>query len=349
MSLKIVIIGAGGLVGSRLSQALLSKQHFHVSPTKLLPLKKIVLFDVVATGIPEEYKRDPRVEVVIGDLCEKEIIQKALAPGDCTRVTTIHLAALLSGNAEDNFDLGMKINLFGTINVMECVRALTAKLGSPQIYVYTSTDYVSAFNEYNKTHPVTEESFRLSPVSYGIQKACSELLVCDYTRKGFLDGRVARLSAVIGRPGFSNSISYPYTGIFTQPLEGKDYNVSLPMHIPYPCSSLNNNIESFIYLAGQIDSSKLGHNRVVQLAAKSWNLNMIWEATQEVAKEEGIKLGKMTPVSSEKGSTTVKEINVCPYVDCSKAESLGLPMNVDLKEIIRDYAHTYVKKRQAKL
>jgi len=289
-------------------------------------------------------KKDPRVEIVIGDLCEKETMNRTLDPGDCTRVTTIHLAALLSGDSEDKFDLGMKINLYGTINVMEAVRALGPKLGGPQIYVYTSTDYVAAFNDYNKKHPVTEESFRLSPVSYGVQKACNELLVCDYTRKGFIDGRVGRLSAVIGRPGFSNSISYPYTGIFTQPLEGKDYNVPLPMQIPYPCSSLNNNTHCFVFLAGKVDGFKLGHNRVVQLPAKSYTLDMIWEATQQVAKEENIKLGKISKVAANQGSTTIKEINVCPYVDCSKAKALGLPMNVDLKEIIRDYVLTYIKK-----
>jgi len=338
------VIGAGGLVGTRLSQALLNLKDFHIGPTQTLPLKKIVLFDVSAAGIPEAFKKDPRVEIVIGDLCEKETMNRTLDPGDCTRVTTIHLAALLSGDSEDKFDLGMKINLFGTLNVMEAVRSLSPKLGGPQIYVYSSTDYVSAYNEYNKKHPVTEESFRLSPVSYGIQKACNELLVCDYTRKGFLDGRVARLSAVIGRPGFSNSISYPYTGIFTQPLEGKDYNVPLPMNIPYPCSSLNNNIQCFIFLAGQVDGFKLGHNRVVQLPAKSWTLENIWEATQQVAKEEKVKLGKISVVCADQGSTTIKEINVCPHVDCSKAKALGLPMNVDLKEIILDYVHTYLKK-----
>ena len=85
----------------------------------------------------------------------------------------LHLAALLSGYAEENFDLGMKVNLHGTLNVMERVRELGAKLGAPQIYLYVSTDYVACFNEYNRTHPVTEESFRLSPVSYGVQKVRS--------------------------------------------------------------------------------------------------------------------------------------------------------------------------------
>ena len=60
----------------------------------------------------------------------------------------------------------MKVNLFGTINVVECVRSLAEERGGPQIYMYVSTDYVAMFNEYNQTHTATEEPFRLSPVSY---------------------------------------------------------------------------------------------------------------------------------------------------------------------------------------
>merc|ERR1719174_1740082 len=139
------------------------------------------------------------------------------------------------------------------------MRAVREELGTPQIYVFTSTDYVAAYNDANKITPVSEESFRLSPVSYGVQKACIELLVCDYSRKGFSDGRVARISAVIGRPGWSNSVSYPYTGIFTQPLEkpGEVYGIPLPMDRPYPCSSLNNNVEALFHMAGKVDGDAI--------------------------------------------------------------------------------------------
>jgi hypothetical protein len=65
---------------------------------------------------------------------------------------------------------------------------------------------------------------------------------------------------------------------------------------------------------------------------------------QAVAAEEGIKLGSINVVSTGAGATTVKEINVCPFVDCSKAAALGLPMHVDLKDIIRDYVHVHIKK-----
>ncbi|EDQ85749.1 uncharacterized protein MONBRDRAFT_34110 [Monosiga brevicollis MX1] len=346
MSIKLVILGAGGLVGARLCEQLIKLEEMHVSPTETAKLGKIVLFDVKdPAAVSQAVRDDPRTSVVLGDLTDKETMVKLLDPEGHAHVTTIHLAALLSGYAEENFDLGMKINLFGSINVMEAVRGLTATLGRPQIYVYVSTDYVTCFNDYNKSHPVHEESFRLSPVSYGCQKACVELLLCDYTRKGFIDGRVGRLSAVIGRPGWSNSISYPYTGIFTQTLEGKDYEVPLPMDVPYPCSALNNNVAGLIHLASKVDGEAMGHNRVVQLPAKSFTLAMIWEAAQAVAQEEGIKIGTIKQVEAAGGTTTVKEINVCPHVDCSKAEKLGLPMDVGLKDIIRDYVHTYINKK----
>ena len=246
------------------------------------------------------------------------------------------------------FNLGMKVNVYGTLGVMECVRELGVQLGRPQKYVYTSTDYVTCFNSANKESPCNEESFRLSPVSYGCQKACMELMVCDYSRKKFLDGRVARLSSVIGRPGFSNSVSYPFTGIFTQPLEGKDYGVPLPMDIKFPISSLENNCDCFIYCAGELEGSRMDTpdycNRVIQFPAISVTLADIWEAAQAAAQEEQVPIGTIHQIDASEGDTTVKYINVCPQVDCAKAQELGLPMNVNVKEIIQGYIKRYVKK-----
>merc|ERR1711865_1028836 len=106
-----------------------------------------------------------------------------------------------------------------------------------------------------------------------------------------------------------------------------DYECPLPFDIPYPCSSLNNNVEGILELAGKTDVGSLDNihfcDRVVQLPAKSWTLNDILAATTEVAKEQGIKMGKVQKVEAAAGSTTVKEINVCPRVDCSRAEKLG--------------------------
>lgn len=207
MSIKVVVLGAGGLVGARMCTALVALQKFGTGGKEELPLARISLFDMrdCSADLGEAVTSDPRVKVVVGEMTDRATLDALFAPEGCTRVTVIQLAALLSGYAESNFDLGMKVNLHGAIGVMDSLRAVGEQLGGPQVYVFCSTDYVACYNEANKRAPTTEESFRLSPVSYGVQKACVELLLCDYSRKGFVDGRVGRLSAVLGRPGWSNS------------------------------------------------------------------------------------------------------------------------------------------------
>jgi len=345
MSLKVVVIGCTGLVGTSLSERLLDYREMCVADEKdVFKLERITLFCRNPTEKINNFgASDARVRVVKGNLCNEDDVQKVLNPEGCDRVIIYHIAALLSGQSEENFDLGMKVNVYGTLNVIEQVRKLGNKLGSPQVYVYTSSDYVTCFNKTNRLNPTDEESFRLSPVSYGCQKACMEIMVSDYSRKGFINGRVARISAVLGRPGWSNSISFPYTGIFTIPLTGKDYEVPLPMDVPYPCSMLSNDIDCFIYVATRVSAHDIGHNRVIQFPCKSVTLQQIWDATMEFAREYGIELGDVRRVDSALGDTTIKEINVCPHVACTKARKLGLPMRFDMKEIVRDYYEVNVR------
>jgi len=341
----VVVLGCSGLVGSALSKRIVHFSEMSVCDgNRPLKVKRIVLLSRRRTNEVDQILRtDSRVKFIKGDICNPRDIKEALDPEGCTRLTVYHLAALLSGNSEENFDLGMKVNLFGTLRIMEEIRRIGVELGAPQIYVFTSSDYVTCFNKTNRENPTNEESFRLSPVSYGCQKACIELLLSDYSRKGFIDGRIARLSAVIGRPGWSNSISFPYTGIFTIPLAGKDYECPLPLDVQYPCSMLSNNVEVFIKVGTTVRGEDIGHNRVIQFPCISLTLRDIWKATQEFAHEEGITLGTVSVVDSSAGSTTVKEINVCPRVSCAKAKRLGLPMRFDMKEIAREFYHTYCK------
>ena len=280
---KVVILGAGGLVGARMSQTLVEMEQFPVSATQSEPLKEIVLFDMrPMTELPEVVLNDPRVVQKVGDMCDKAVIEEAFSPNGATSVSVIHLAAVLSGYAEDDFDLGMKVNFYGTLDILDCLREIGQTLGKPQKYVFASSDYVNCFNTTNREAPTNEESFRLSSASYGIQKACMELMICDYSRKGFVDGRVGRLCNVIGRPVYSNVVSYISTAIFTQPLEGKDYGVAIPMDVKYPISCLDNNVNCFLYLAGALEGSRMDTpdycNRVIQLPGISVTLEEIWEA-----------------------------------------------------------------------
>ena len=97
-------------------------------------------------------------------------------------------------------------------------------------------------------------------------------------------------------------------------------------------------------MASKVDGTAIGHNRVVQMPNSSFCLDDIWAAAQIVAKEEGVALGTIKQIPASEGTTTVQEIDVCPYVSSDKAQALGCPMDSDIKEIIRDYITTYVKK-----
>merc|ERR1712224_1156824 len=106
-----------------------------------------------------------------------------------------------------------------------------------------------------------------------------------------------------------------------------------------PCSDVRNNVECLLSLA-----EKLDHNRIVQCPARSLSLEMIWKACQEMAAEEGVSasLGKLT-IGELPKDATVKEMNVCPAVNHSKALGLGLPDKVEIKEIIRDFYKRHIE------
>ena len=89
------------------------------------------------------------------------------------------------------------------------------------------------------------------------------------------------------------------------------------MDRPFPCSCVKNNVAGLLHLASAVTADSLGHNRVVQLPARSYTLADIWAATQDVAQERGLPLGKVS-VGALPEDATVKELNVCPAVDCSK-------------------------------
>merc|ERR1711998_280976 len=102
----------------------------------------------------KKYSDDKRIDFYEGDLTCIETMEKVLKPeNNCDNIACIHLAALLSGYAEDNFDLGLKVNFHGTLNIMDRMKDLQKKLKKKLTYVYTSTDYVCCFNEKNKKSP----------------------------------------------------------------------------------------------------------------------------------------------------------------------------------------------------
>jgi nucleoside-diphosphate-sugar epimerase len=207
--MRIVITGGAGFLGLRLARALLARGTLTDARGTARAVRELVLLDVVA---PPDLG-DARVRAVAGDLADPAVIERTV-----TRDTdsVFHLAAVVSGQAEADFDIGMRVNLDATRALLERCR----KLDVPPKFVFTSS--LAVFGG-PLPDPVADDAPITPQASYGVQKAIGEQLVYDMTRKGFIDGRSLRLPTVTVRPGKPNKAASSFaSGIIREPLAGAD-------------------------------------------------------------------------------------------------------------------------------
>ncbi|WP_371664620.1 D-erythronate dehydrogenase [Streptomyces sp. NBC_00280] len=209
--MRIVITGGFGFLGQRVADSLLKRRALCGAR-----IDRLVLTDrMVPTGA--SVADDPLVEVVRGDLrkCLDEIFAQ---PVD----VLIHLAAAVSAECEADFDLGMSANLDTTRALLDAARAQTAAGGPTPRLVFSSGIAVYGSDAALPLPPVVSESTLPIPQSsYGTQKRICEQLIAEYTRRGFVDGRVARLVTVVVRAGAPNAAASGFlSGIIREPLAG---------------------------------------------------------------------------------------------------------------------------------
>src|SRR5271167_1363896 len=203
--MRIVITGGCGFLGRRLAQLLLEQG------SSLGSIDELVLFDNAPSALP--LPNDKRVTLATGDIADRETVRQLLLSG---AEVVFHLAAVVSGQAEADTDLGYRVNLDGTRAVLDACRALGT---SPRL-VFASSLAVYG----GALPPAVGDDTALTPqTSYGTQKALGELLVNDYSRKGFVDGRALRLPTVVVRPGRPNRAASTFaSSIIREPLSGED-------------------------------------------------------------------------------------------------------------------------------
>src|SRR6202795_1389977 len=253
--MRVVITGGAGFLGSRLARSILERGQLTDASGARRDVKKLVLIDVVQPSVT-----DPRVESNTGDVADPALIASAVTE-DTDSI--FHLAAVVSGQAEAEFDVGMRVNLDATRALLERCRKLTR---APKV-VFTSS--LAVFGGV-LPDPVRDDSPITPQTSYGAQKAMCEFIVYDMTRKGFIDGRSLRLPTVTVRPGKPNRAASSFaSGVIREPLSGVDAACPVAsgggMWVTSPRSVISNVITGHEVAAAEFANSGFAHTQAVNV------------------------------------------------------------------------------------
>ena len=320
MTLRIAITGGGGFIGAMLARRLLSEPVTLVGH-QLEDVDEVVLVDLVPP--PADLASHPRVSTVLGDL------EEAL-PEVGTPDAIFHLAGVVSGAAEKDFDLGMRTNLDGTRALLEHARAQP----TPPIVVFSSS--LAVFGGDPAIGPigtVDDDTLPRPQSSYGVQKFIGEQLVADYTRKGFVRGRTVRLMTVAVRPGKPNAAASSFmSGIIREPLAGSRAQCPVPRDMPIALSSPRRTLDGLL-CAAAADDTTWGSRTAMNLPALTTTPDEMAAALDRVAGGGTSDLIEWTDdpaVTAIVGSWPAR-------FHTPRAERLGLHSEDGFDDVIRAY------------
>jgi nucleoside-diphosphate-sugar epimerase len=317
--MNVLITGGAGFLGQRLAKKLLERGRLTGSDGREQPFDRLVLLDVVAAPS----MNDARVTALAGDIADRALLEKLI---DAETSSIFHLAAIVSGQAEADFDLGMRVNFDATRTLLEICRARGHR---PRV-VFASSCAVYG-GELPDMVPQLHELLPQS--SYGTQKAMGELLIKDYTRRGFIDGRALRLPTISVRAGKANAaLSSFASGIIREPLKGEVSVCPVPASTRVWMLSPATVTECFI-AAHEISGEKLGFNRVLALPGLTATVTEMIGALEQVAGREVAARVRVEP-----DPRVQRIVDTWPVaVDASRALALGFPTDHSFEEIVRRY------------
>ena len=269
--MKILITGGGGFLGFRLARTLLARGQLGGKT-----ITGITLLDGAFPSALNDLK-NARVKAVKGDVSNADAIA-SVCPPDTKAV--FHLAAVVSGAAEADFDLGMQVNLKGMELLLEQLRRISAAGAQPPRLVYTSS--VAAFG--GDLPEVLDDTTIANPqTSYGAQKVIGEYLVTDYSRRGFIDGRSLRLPTIVVRAGKPNAAASSFaSGIIREPLNGVISECPVAPETGVWLLSPGRVVDAFIH-AWELPAEAWGSRRWLNLPGITASVAEMVEALRRVA------------------------------------------------------------------
>jgi nucleoside-diphosphate-sugar epimerase len=326
--MKVVITGGAGFVGGLLGRRLASLGRLTGPQGKAEEIDEILLFDV---AVPKERPQDldRRIRIEAGEISDAQTVRRIVDRRD---ISIFHLASVLSGGGEQDFDLAMRVNLHGNLNVLESARAL----GSRPKVVFASS--IAVFGGRAMPKKVGDSTKQTPQTTYGTSKAIGELLVNDYTRKGFIDGRSARLPTVIVRPGQPNKAASSFaSGVFREPLNGVECVLPVGEDTIMPVSGYRSIVEGFVRLH-EADGEALGEDRAITFPGINVTVREMIESLRRTAGNR--HLGE---IRFERDAMIERIVASWPTgLDFERAKKLGLPLDKSLDSIIRAYIEDYL-------
>ena len=314
--MHILITGAAGMIGRKLTERLIVDRVLHGQP-----IEKLTLIDVVPPVRLASFS--DHVKTRAADLAEPGVAEKALAERP---EVIFHLAGVVSGEAETDFEKGYRVNLDGTRALLEAVRL--AGGGYKPKFIFTSS--IAVFGApFPETIP---DEFHLTPLtSYGTQKAICELLLADYTRRGFLEGVGIRLPSIVVRPGKPNkAASGFFSGIVREPLAGQDALLPVGDDVLHWHASPRSAV-GFLIHAAALTCSQLGDRINLTMPGVCCTVGEQIEALRRVAGDKVVARIRRAP-----DELVARIVSGWPRrFDADRALALGFTVEPDFEAIIR--------------
>ncbi|MGW2426219.1 D-erythronate dehydrogenase [Streptomyces sp. NPDC001709] len=325
--MRVVITGAFGFLGRLLAASLLRTRTFGGTP-----IERLVLADrAVRPDSPAA--TDPLVDIVHGDLIDR-LDDVFAEPVD----VLFHLAAAVSAECEADVDLGMRANVDTTRALLDAARAQSAAGGPLPRVVFSSSLAVYGADPALPMPPVVSESTLPMPrSSYGTQKLICEHLIADYTRHGFLDGRVARLMTVAVRPGTPNAAASGFlSGIIREPLAGLPATCPVRPDLRVALASPRRTVHGLLRIAEAergAGPGRLEGQAPVNLPALTVSVAEMLATLRQVAG------GAVTDLVTVRPDPAVEAIVASwPAVfDNTRAAALGLEPDANFASVVQDY------------
>jgi D-erythronate 2-dehydrogenase len=313
----VSITGAAGMIGRGLAERLAADGRVGDAE-----IERLDLVDVVTPKPPPSWTG--RVWSRGGDLTDPEVVGDLVAGRPDV---IVHLAAVVSGEAEDDFEKGYRVNLDGTRTLLEAIRTAHGDGYRPKLVFASSIAVFGApFPE-----PIPEDHATAPLTSYGTQKAMAELLVADYSRRGIVDGIGIRLPTICIRPGAPNrAASGFFSSILREPLAGEEAVLPVSDDVRHWHASPRSAV-GFCVHAAALDTGLLGPRRILNMPGLSATVGEQIEALRRAAGEKAVKLIRREPdpkiVAMVQGWPTA--------LDASRALGLGFTAETTFDEIIR--------------